>query len=347
MKNCLLIFLLIFKITLFAQTKDEVEIVSVVETQQFFLNSQSRIGGTTRATLFINLPPNTVSWIYMLTTSKTETPQLLNLLPQAIDLFEKTGFVSNIVNSLICPSGESAINTYLMSQNQFQNFISKNVEEFRYFPPASRIAFNSGKVKVDNPYTIGQYYIGLENPAAITGINIRIEVIAFVKKNNSTNLSTPNNKTGLQTVLETIQKSFNKSNNPAINKNETELTNSKPIIQEDSILKKITRAENYGSLGWSAFERGDLNLCIELTNKSISVYPLFFTKANLALCYLLQGKDSIALDEYINAIELLTKETDKNEKLDGAIKDIEDAKKKMQLNPVSNDILTLLKNSKL
>ena len=88
-------------------------------------------------------------------------------------------------------------------------------------------------------------------------------------------------------------------------------------------------------------------MCIELTNKSISIYPLFFTKANLALCYLLQGKDSMALDEYLNAIDLLTNETDKNENLDGAIKDIEDAKKKMQLNPVANDILTLLRKSKL
>ena len=383
MKYYLIIISLAFNVTLFGQKSDEFEVVSIIENQKFTLNSQSRIGGTKRSYLFVNLPPNTVSWIYMLTTNKSSTPAALNLLPQVLKLVPSMGVTSSLLSSLTFPTGESSINAYVLGKDQYSNFINQN--EFNYYPPASRQAFNSGPVKVDYPYNNGQYYIGLDNPSAISAVNITIDVVALVKrknlelpniKNQVNNNNNQNNKSGLQLALEALQKSLNKPNNQTNNtntsinnqtsanntttsiNNQTSTNNTTTSInnqispnsinslrQEDSLNKKRTQAYNIGNLGWYAFERGDINGCIDQSKKSTSIYPLFFAKANLGLCYLIKGNDSQALDEYVSALELLEYDSDSKKSLKGAIKDIEKVKNKQKLNSVADDILKLLRSN--
>jgi hypothetical protein len=306
----------------------------------------------------------------MLTTNKSSTPAALNLLPQVLKLVPSMGVTSSLLSSLTFPTGESSINTYVLGKDQYSNFINQN--EFNYSPPASRQAFNSGPVKVDYPYNNGQYYIGLDNPSAISAVNITIDVVALVKRKNlelpniknqvnNNNQNNQNNKSGLQLALEALQKSLNKPNNQTNNtntsiNNQTSEDNTTSSInnqispnslnslrQEDSLNKKRTQAYNIGNLGWYAFERGDINGCIDQSKKSISFYPLFFVKANLGLCYLIKGDDSQALDEYVSALELLEYDSDSKKSLKGAIKDIEKVKNKQKLNSVADDILKLLK----
>jgi len=367
MKKYYLLISLGITLQLFGQKKDEFEVVSLIENQKFTLNSQSRIGGTTRSYLFINLPPNTVSWIYMLTTSKSSTPAALNLLPQVLNLIPNMGLTSTLLSSLTFPTGESSINTYIINKDQIANFNNKS--EFNYYPPASRQAFNSGPVKVDYPFNNGQYYLGIDNPSAISAVNISIDVIALVKKKSLETANINNqNKSGLQIALETLQKSLNKpnnqtnytnsvNNNPISTNNLNYTTTNTPINNqintnsvnsikdEDNLNRKKSQALNMGNLGWYAYERGDINGCIEKSKKSISIYPLFFAKANLGLSYLIKGDDSSALDEYVSSLELLINEEDSKNKLESAIKDIENAKNRQKLNSVAEDILKLLRSN--
>ncbi len=339
MKRVFIFILLLSNLTVFAQSNEEYEVVSMIENQKFYLNSQSRLGGTTKTYLSISLPANTVSWIYMLTTVKASTPPALNLMPQVARLIDKTGLTASLVSSLTYPSGESTINAYVIPQNQFSKFMNGN--EFSYYPPASRRAFNSGPVKVDHPFNSGQFYIGLENPAAISGVTVFIDVVAIVKRG----------KPALLTVLETIQKVIDKPVNDGNGRsnNGTVGINNGPVNenfsrQDEGAFKRRNQAANIGNLGWYAYERGDYNACIEHSIKSISIYPLFYVSANLALCYLVQGNDSLAMEQYMKALEVLSGENDQKASMQGAIKDIEDAKNKQKLNPIADDILKLLRS---
>lgn len=339
MKHLVLFILMTARLSVFAQLNEGYEVVSVAESQKFYLNSQTRLGGTTRSYLSVSLPANTVSWIYMLTTVKASTPPALNLLPQVVRLIDKTGITGSLISSLTYPSGESTVNAYVISPNQYSGFIDGN--KFSFYPSASRIAFNSGAVKVDQPYNNGQYYIGLENPAAVSGVTVVIEVVAIVKKS----------KPALLTVLETIQKVVDKPSREvsenvtyASADNQSLAANADVPKRDEELAKKKSQAINIGSLGWYAYERGDLNTCIEQSKKSISIYPFFFAEANLALCYLIQGNDTLAMEQYIEALNVLSKETNQKENLKGSIKDIEEAKNKRKLNAIADDILKLLQS---
>jgi hypothetical protein len=86
------------------------------------------------------------------------------------------------------------------------------------------------------------------------------------------------------------------------------------------------KAELYGSLGWKAYQSGDLDKCLELSKKALTFDgSLCWVQCNVALVYLVTGKPE-ATDEYIKAIELVKQSKHAKEYLTGAIKDIDDAK---------------------
>lgn len=69
------------------------------------------------------------------------------------------------------------------------------------------------------------------------------------------------------------------------------------------------KAEMYCSLGWNAFERGEIDKCLELTKKALEIAPNHsVSKFNIALVNLSQDAES-TLDDYINALSGLKNES--------------------------------------
>lgn len=103
------------------------------------------------------------------------------------------------------------------------------------------------------------------------------------------------------------------------------------------------KGQLYGSMGWKAYEKGELDKCVELSLKALSFNPnLAWVKFNIALTHMAQGKDQ-ALDEYIEAISICKKDPNPKNSLSGALDDINNLRKiKGNLNYM-DDIEVLIK----
>ncbi|GGB65819.1 hypothetical protein GCM10007424_02190 [Flavobacterium suaedae] len=83
------------------------------------------------------------------------------------------------------------------------------------------------------------------------------------------------------------------------------------------------RAELYGGIGWTQFENGDYLKCIEYSDKANAEYELGWVTANKGLAQLMLGKESIAMDTYVNAITLIKKQPYSEYVFKEVIKDID------------------------
>lgn len=102
------------------------------------------------------------------------------------------------------------------------------------------------------------------------------------------------------------------------------------------------KAELYGSLGWTQFENGDYQKCIEYCDKSIAEYELGWVKANKGLAQLMIGEEDIAMETYIDAITLVKKQPQPDYVFKEMIKDID---KQLTINPElsgANELKTLI-----
>jgi tetratricopeptide (TPR) repeat protein len=112
------------------------------------------------------------------------------------------------------------------------------------------------------------------------------------------------------------------------------------IVEEENT--ELDKATMYCSLGWKAYERGELEKCIELSRKALQYNPDHSTsKFNIAFVHLLQ-EDEKALEEYINAISDLKKDSNAKQVLRGAIKDIVLIKQSKPTLKYLNDVEELL-----
>ncbi|APX99726.1 tetratricopeptide repeat protein [Lacinutrix venerupis] len=102
-----------------------------------------------------------------------------------------------------------------------------------------------------------------------------------------------------------------------------------PIVKSDSQQK----AELYGGLGWTNFENGNYEKCIEYCDKANAEFKLGWVLANKGLAQLMTDKESEAMETYIEAITLIKKQPNPSYVFGEMIKDIENAKK---LNPDLN-----------
>ena len=98
----------------------------------------------------------------------------------------------------------------------------------------------------------------------------------------------------------------------------------------------------YGNLAWKAFERGELDRCVELSKKALTYNPnLCYVKFNIALVHLIQEKDE-ALDDYISAIADLKNDSNPKNALRGSLQDIRDYKLKSHYLKNLKDVEELL-----
>ena len=114
------------------------------------------------------------------------------------------------------------------------------------------------------------------------------------------------------------------------------------LVKEDNLGED--KAKLFGSMGWNAYERGELDKCVELSNKALSLNPnLGWVKFNIALVHLEQGKNE-CLDEYIDAITTCKKDANPKATLKGALDDIHNVKKNKGILNNMIDIESLINN---
>ena len=102
-------------------------------------------------------------------------------------------------------------------------------------------------------------------------------------------------------------------------------------IVENKVLieksEKLQKAELYGNLGWSQFEKGNYIKCIEYSDKALYEYKLGWVLANKGLSLLMLDKEQEAVETYITAITLIKKQPNSMYIFTEVIKDIDNALK--------------------
>ncbi|WP_152537463.1 tetratricopeptide repeat protein [Aquimarina pacifica] len=102
------------------------------------------------------------------------------------------------------------------------------------------------------------------------------------------------------------------------------ITETKKLITKSDTQQK---AELYGGLGWTNFENGDYEKCIEYCDKANAEYKLGWVFANKGLAQLMTDKESEAMETYIEAITLIKKQPNPTYIFGEMINDIDNAKK--------------------
>lgn len=115
-------------------------------------------------------------------------------------------------------------------------------------------------------------------------------------------------------------------------RNPSAVTGINIVIEVVAIVEEVNDTTDkgllYGNLGWKEFEKGNLNQCLELSNKALSYDPnLCYVKFNIALVHLVQ-QDDTAIDDYVTAITDLKKDRNPKNTLIGALQDVRDLKSK-------------------
>ncbi len=199
------LFVMLMSIMTFAQqVKPEV----VVSKHTFIVHSttHSLFSDDYRNSIPINLPENTISWYYAVSTYNVQTSNnsssgnglLSGLASLAGSADPVAGIALNALNSKVAIVNEAECHVYLLDEIENRNFMNYN--GFRYYEEGTRKNFNGGIVNVKNKAFIsGTWYLGFENPRFKDGVKIELEVVALVLDNSkpSYNATTSNQTNGV------------------------------------------------------------------------------------------------------------------------------------------------------
>lgn len=118
------------------------------------------------------------------------------------------------------------------------------------------------------------------------------------------------------------------------------------IVEEIKIFEKTdteTKAEMFGGLGWKAYEKGEYDKCLELSQKALELNPnLGWVHNNIGLVHLIKGDYISAIDSYSTAITLYKKSDNPSHWFNESIKDLKALILKHGQLEGANDILEML-----
>ncbi len=301
MKYCIVIFSYVITLGAIAQVQNvKQEVKTIIQQRSISLNGGTRaaMGGKSRTTIKIDLPPNTKSWYYSFSTTPGESgTERLNLAMQLSSLaIGPSGITKVGVKSIQVPSGSGSIDVYVLDQYNSDLFLRKIDNDggtFYYKREGSVFNTKQGVIEIDD-FNTGTFYLGLKNPSSLDGINIFIEVVA--------------------------------------------LTESIEDYTESQI-----EAIAIGNLAWKAFERGDYDKCMELSNKALMLdNSMAYIYFNVALTHLIKGESRDAISKYAKAIAINRKCNSPRKTLGGAIQDLHVYMSKFPSKSEAEDVLFLL-----
>ncbi|MBC7759100.1 MAG: tetratricopeptide repeat protein [Phormidesmis sp. FL-bin-119] len=373
--------LIIFITTLHGSTDAQIvqvvnKVVPLISEQEFYLNSATRINGKTRTYVKIELPENTISWYYAITTQVSPgNPESLGLAAKLSRSIDQSGLSETIIQNLFSSTGSSVIDVYLLDNSNIIPFINKEDNlggQLSFEPNGSRANFAGGLVTVKQ-VTQKDFYLGLKNSSAMDGKYVRIEAAAIVQEQIVDNskwstiakdeihnsfyqaliedsLPIDISKSMATCITDKISKLYTPDTFDALSDYQTQDIIEKEYNKCAESLGGIhsEKAISYGNLGWQAYERGDIDKCIEYSRKALQLDKSISTfNYNLGLCYLLKGNESVSINYYIEAISLTAKNKIKSlsiEELQGAITDLDNlitAKKQVDKSKKIKQLLIL------
>ena len=141
------------------------------------------MGGKSRITTQIILPPNTVEWYYTFAATRDKTTventkHGMKLFIELAGLLDRTGLTSLSINALTQPPAADYCDVYLLKPEDQAAFINKGT--YNYIPEGTRENLKSGIVKINHGYG-NILYLGLKNPANSTGVSVMYEIVAIVE----------------------------------------------------------------------------------------------------------------------------------------------------------------------
>lgn len=180
--------LLLVPIFTFAQSyRVETKTLPLIEERVITLNSGTRsaLGGKSRTTIKIDLPPGTKEWYYSFTTTPgPDGTTALNLALQLSGLLTTGGISLLSPDAVKIPQGSATLDVYLLDArnvNAFESKADRNGGTYYYKREGSVENTKQATVRVDD-YSSGTWFVGLKNPSEWNAINIHLEVVAIVEE---------------------------------------------------------------------------------------------------------------------------------------------------------------------
>ena len=159
------------------------KVVTILPEQDFYLNGGVRadFGGKSRVSYKIDLPLNTIGWVYSFTTSiNPKSTDNLKLAAQLTKLIDQTGAMAIATEAILAPTGVASADIYLCDRQNIGLFMEK-LDKFDWKISGSRQNFKQGVVPIKIEKQ-GTWYLGIRNPSAVDGINVKLEVVAVVEE---------------------------------------------------------------------------------------------------------------------------------------------------------------------
>ena len=171
------------------ELKNKYDAVTVIAPTQQYINSTSNEkfkGGSSKITVGINLPPNTVEWHYIFTASRNKAEiakvsrsfDLVGNLSKA--LLGANGKILSIgINAITVPPGADYCDVFVLDQINQNSFV--NNLQFSYIKSGSRQNLKEGKATIPVSQNKSSQFLGFRNRDFWHGIHIAYEVVAIVK----------------------------------------------------------------------------------------------------------------------------------------------------------------------
>ena len=171
------------------ELKNKYDAVTVIAPTQQYINSTSNEkfkGGSSKITVGINLPPNTVEWHYIFTASRNKAEiakvsrsfDLVGNLSKA--LLGANGKILSIgINAITVPPGADYCDVFVLDQINQNSFV--NNLQFSYIKSGSRQNLKEGKAIIQTSQDKVSRFLGFRNRDYWHGIHIAYEVVAIVK----------------------------------------------------------------------------------------------------------------------------------------------------------------------
>ena len=182
-----ILWILFCNITSAQEFKINRETQQLIENRDIHLNGgmRSQFGGKSRTYIQVDLPENTVKWMYSFSTAKGQNgTQDLNLLTQIGGMIaDPSGFTSDMLSEIKVPEGVATIDVYLCNRPNIDKFLDKsdlNGDTYYYTMEGTVENTKAAVVEIDDVIS-GTVFLGLKNPSSMNGVHISIEVVAITE----------------------------------------------------------------------------------------------------------------------------------------------------------------------